>query len=295
MAPAMSEISHETDDDPSRCANCGTPMFGAYCAACGQRSLDLERPFSELLREALDAFFAFDVRIWRTLWTLVSRPGRLTLEYLAGRRARYVHPFKLYFVLSVLLFLALALSGYSVIRVSGGDEPVVTAVEVGAAGGEAPSDGTVGAGDPAGIERFLAPLFELMENDPDRLNRIFTDRLAKSVVVLVPVFALLLRLLYRRRPYIAQLIFSLHLHSFAFLVLLLGLGLDAAIGAAEDRRPGNGLAVLAIMVYTFLALRRVSGQGRLATVAKMAALGLGYLAALVATMMVTLAVTAFTV
>jgi hypothetical protein len=41
MAPAMSEISNATEDDPSRCANCGTPLHGFYCAACGQRKLGL--------------------------------------------------------------------------------------------------------------------------------------------------------------------------------------------------------------------------------------------------------------
>ena len=140
----------------------------------------------------------------------------------------------------------------------------------------------------------MGPVADLAENDPARLNRIFTDRLAKSIILLVPVFAALLLVLYRRR-YVAHLVFSLHLHSFAFLALLVGLGIDLAVGASGQSRPGNGLAVLVIAVYSFLALRRVYGQGRLMTVLKMFFLVIGYIVALIVTMILTLALTVVTV
>jgi len=295
MPPDMTTQQDASAAPPITCANCAALMNGPFCASCGQRQVDLDRPLGELAREALDAFFALDARILGTLRPLISRPGWLTLEYLAGRRARYVHPFKLYFAFSVLLFLALALSGYSVIRVADGGDLVVTTDGVVTTQIQRDDEVAPSTGAPSAFETALRPLLELMQRDPDRLNRIFTARLAKTVIVLVPVFALLLRLLYRRRPYVAQLVFSLHLHSFAFLVLLLGLGLDTALGASRDQRPGNLLAVLAIAVYTFLSLRRFNGQGRLVTAAKMVVLAFGYLVAVLMTMLVTLAATALTV
>jgi hypothetical protein len=84
---------------------------------------------------------------------------------------------------------------------------------------------------PSLLGRLFGPVADLAENDPQRLNRLFTDRLAKSVILLVPIFAALLRGLYRRRRYVAHLIFSLHLHSFAFLAILVGTGLDLALTA----------------------------------------------------------------
>jgi hypothetical protein len=293
MSPEMTASSDASAGPPPACCNCAAPMNGPYCSSCGQRRVDLDRPLGELAREALDAFFAFDARILGTLRPLISRPGWLTLEYLAGRRARFVHPFKLYFAFSVLLFLALALSGYSVIRVADGGDLVVTTDGVVTTEIQRNDEAAPRTEAGSALETALGPLFELMQRDPDRLNRIFTDRLAKSVIVLVPIFALLLRALYRRRTYVAQLVFSLHLHSFAFLVLVLGLGLDTALGASRDQRPGNLLAVLAIAVYTFLALRRFNAQGRLATAAKMVLLAFGYLIAVLMTMLITLAVTAF--
>ena len=108
------------------CPNCSAELVGPYCAVCGQHQVDLERPLRALLGEAMDSFLDFDERILRTLTPLITRPGLLTVEFLAGRRKRYVHPFKLYFALSLALFLALSMWGYTVVQVAGDDRIVVT-------------------------------------------------------------------------------------------------------------------------------------------------------------------------
>jgi hypothetical protein len=279
----------------NNCPNCLAELSGPFCSECGQRQLDLDRPLGEIAGEVMEAFLSFDARILRTLAPLISRPGFLTREFLDGRRARYVHPFKLYFAFSVFLFLGISMSGYSVVRISGDDDVVVTAG--GVASGEEVRQTVVEAEaeDSSFLGRVFQPLGELMEKDPDRLNRIFTDRLAKSIIILVPVFALLLRMIFWRRPYVAGLIFSLHTHSFAFFAILAGLALNLALGAAEGEGPGDELGTAAIAIYTFLALRRVYGNGRLVTLLKMFVLLLAYLVALILTMMLTLAATAMTV
>ena len=277
------------------CPNCSAELSGPYCSGCGQRQLDLDRPLREIAGEAMEAFLSFDARILRTLTPLVSRPGFLTREFLEGRRARYVHPFKLYFAFSVFLFLGISMSGYSVVRIGGDDDGVVTAG--GVASGEEVRKTAIEAEaeDSSLLGRIFEPLGELMEKDPGRLNRIFTNRLAKSIIILVPVFALLLRMIFWRRSYVSGLVFSLHTHSFAFFAILFGLALNLALGAAEGEGPGNALGTAAIAIYTFLALRRVYGNGRLVTVLKMFVLLLAYLVALIMTMILTLALTAVTV
>ncbi len=62
----------------------------------------------EFASETFESFTHADSRLWRTLWLLVSKPGFLTVEFLEGRRARYLPPFRLYLVLSVVLFLVAA-------------------------------------------------------------------------------------------------------------------------------------------------------------------------------------------
>ncbi len=291
---ANMEMDEPTPPEEKVCPNCLAPVNGTYCYSCGQRQLDLDRPFRDLAGEAMESFLSFDARILKTLWPLIRRPGLLTVEFLAGRRASYVHPFKLYFAFSVLLFLGLAYSGYSVIRV-GEAEEVVTGVRLEFSEEEGDDEAAKTTAETSLFERTLGPIAEMAENDPDRLNRVFTDRLAKSVILLVPVFALLLLVLYHRRRYVAHLVFSLHLHSFAFLTLVVGLVIDLAVGGSEEMRPGNGLAVIVIAVYSFLALRRVYGQGRFLTAIKMVVLLVGYLVALIATMILTLGLTVVTV
>ncbi len=78
------------------CPNRGVQLNGPFCASCGQHQRYLDRPLVELLGEALSSFISFDARLWRTLRILLLGPAKLTLEFLAGRRARYVHPLKLY-------------------------------------------------------------------------------------------------------------------------------------------------------------------------------------------------------
>ncbi|MCE5231766.1 MAG: DUF3667 domain-containing protein [Mizugakiibacter sp.] len=91
---------------PARgCANCGAPLSGPYCYACGQPVRGMVRPLSGLLADLVDTVFNIDSRILRTLGPLLLRPGFLTREYFAGRRQRYVTPVRLYFFLSIVAFL----------------------------------------------------------------------------------------------------------------------------------------------------------------------------------------------
>jgi hypothetical protein len=62
------------------------------------------RHLSSILADAADTILNIDSRIFRTLPALFLRPGFLTTEYFAGRRVRYVTPFRLYFFLSIAAF-----------------------------------------------------------------------------------------------------------------------------------------------------------------------------------------------
>ena len=87
------------------CLNCGAHLRGQYCGNCGQRGRSRLISLWELVRDAFGDLFELDSRLWQTLVPLVIRPGRLTYDYLQGRRARYMPPFRMYLVLSLLFFL----------------------------------------------------------------------------------------------------------------------------------------------------------------------------------------------
>ena len=89
------------------CLNCGSVLSGQYCGNCGQRARSRLISLWELISEAFGDLFELDSRIWRTLLPLLLKPGKLTRDYLEGRRARYLPPFRTYLVLSILFFLVL--------------------------------------------------------------------------------------------------------------------------------------------------------------------------------------------
>lgn len=87
------------------CLNCRSPLAGQYCATCGQRARNRLISLWELISDAFGDVFELDSRLWRTLIPLFGRPGALTRDYLEGRRARYMPPFRTYLVLSIIFFL----------------------------------------------------------------------------------------------------------------------------------------------------------------------------------------------
>ena len=96
---------HEVQPPGEPCRNCGEIVIGRYCARCGQLASNFHKPFFGLIASSLADTFALDSRLWRTVPVLMFRPGRVTRNYLDGKRARYVPPFRLFLLASVLFFL----------------------------------------------------------------------------------------------------------------------------------------------------------------------------------------------
>ena len=233
------------------------------------------------LKRLANDFFAeqlgLESKVPRTLWALVSRPGFLTKEYLAGRRVRWVLPLKLYLSTSVVYFLLLSLPFAGNFRanvtLTGTDSSAVdsTAPRV-ITGGTIQRD-TADTTSSALERRLEERATKVGEMSPEeriaRFREGFVKWMPNAIFLLLPVFAAILYLLYRRtgRFFAEHLIFALHIHAFVFAVRAVSLFLPELLVL---------IGQLWILAYLYLAMRNVYGEPNSRTAAKYVGLVLPY-------------------
>lgn len=93
------------------CLNCQKPLTpdARFCSQCGQDTANHPPSLMEFVHEFVSHYIAVEGTLWKSLWGLMAKPGFLTMEYLAGRKQRYVLPLRLLLTLGLLFFLALKL------------------------------------------------------------------------------------------------------------------------------------------------------------------------------------------
>src|SRR5215472_3064087 len=96
----------DTDPPLTHCENCGADLQGHWCAQCGQPAIEYRRSFRYAVSDLLNEFLNWDSKFFATIALLILKPWRLTNEFLAGKRVRYVNPLRLYLLVSILLFFA---------------------------------------------------------------------------------------------------------------------------------------------------------------------------------------------
>jgi hypothetical protein len=283
VAAAGAPAAVATPPAAARCKNCDAILTGRYCATCGQRA-DVHVPSTrELVHEALEGLTHSDSRLWRTLLLLWFRPGALTEEFLAGRRAISLPPFRLYLIISVTFFLMVSVSPSSDIQFlqfDPSDQPATTNAPL--SGASCDSMTIFNNAHPDWDRRIRRACTEIRRDNARTLKRNFIAALPKAMFVLLPLIAFLHMLLYwrPRRRYAEQLVFFLHLQAFFFcagiVIVLLG---DLAhrwhsfTGVANVFEPLLGWT---LPLYTMLALRRVFKNGWLKTLLKAISLAIAY-------------------
>jgi len=306
------------------CSNCGQVLRGEYCSACGQSRRHFLRFFPAVVGDFIAETFEIDGRLSRTLRTLLLHPGRLTNEYIAGRRVHYSPPVRFYLFTSLLAFLLIS---YEINQSVAFDQELAAGFQDGSSedsgATKADTDNTADRTDQA--DSIGANVTDEPETDDDSIfvingspwdardnpmqigflppgvNQLLNERLARiqdnaprirqnpgllvdqflrylpqTLLVLLPLFALMLKLFYpfSKRFYTEHVIFSIHMHSFTLLLVII----IVLLGEAEQLSTWgwldsglNGAAVIAALwlpVYGMLAQKRVYRQGWMVTVIK---------------------------
>lgn len=99
--------------------------------------------------------------------------------------------------------------------------------------------------------------FQRLMDDPRGFSQVFVDQLARAMIVLLPFFALLMKLMWRTRWFVHHMVFAMYFHSFAFGVIALS-SLPSLIGA-EALGSALDVLILLIPIHLFLATRRFYG------------------------------------
>jgi hypothetical protein len=271
-----------------RCRNCSALLAGRYCSQCGQAA-DVHVPSTqELVHEALEGLTHSDSRLWRTLACLWFKPGKLTCEYIAGRRAAYLPPFRLYLIVSVLFFF-LASIGHQrmvVLQMQGNAAVQVNPQEMHCEN----VNFLTQLGHPEWNARLVHACQVARSDDAASLDHLIMGIVPKAMFVLLPLVALLHMLMYwwPRHRYAEHLLFFLHIHAFFFSIAVLSLAADAAAQAWPAARPVADIAHLllfwSLLIYTVAAMRRVFRRSWPGTLFKAAALSMIYVIVLGLTM-----------
>jgi hypothetical protein len=311
------------------CSNCGAPLTGPYCAACGQRHEPHVHTMAHFASEAFESITHADSRLWRTLGYLLTRPGRLTREFFEGRRARYLPPFRLYLVISVVFFLVglpedvnLKLTGDPVseeaarqlradvaaqsatmpkaaqeIAAQAAEQATRSQVNVSLSGLDDFCKAFTKPGDPGNeyAARLRDRCLKLAAGDGRTVWNNGIHQIPRAMFIFLPVLALVMKLLYWRpkRYYVEHLLFLVHNHAFVFLTLTIMILLDGIPWVGEWFGWVWTAFLLYMMWYIFRAMRNVYGQGRALTLAKYTVLGFTYIAAGFVMLLLTLLYSAF--
>jgi hypothetical protein len=270
---------HRTASD---CPNCGAAVSGNFCHECGQETVLHPPSAREFLHEFIGHYVALEGKLWKSLLLLLFRPGQLTLEYINGRRVRYIQPLRLYLTFSLIFFAVVKLTGHD--DVLADDEAARTPPAATAPAGavekahtKARTTRDVEPGDIAagtaelrkGIGNVNAHWGEQADRftnmSPEERDKVmrtaFGSYVPYAVFLMMPLFALYLKVLYlgSGRRYGEHLLFALHVNGFAFLALTLLMVVPDLFGIVSFA------LWLWLVFYTPVAMRRVYGGSRLTT------------------------------
>src|SRR6266478_6188379 len=268
--PGRRRFGRGKDTGPSltHCENCGAELQGHWCAQCGQAAIEYRRSFRYVVADLLNEFLNWDSKFFTTIALLILKPWRLTNEFLAGKRVRYVNPLRLYLLASILFFFA---------------------VNYGAKGINFDAS-KLGPKDRADLEA------EVKKGEHGTKMGLFISTLFSNLPYMmlccIPLFACVLKVLYIRRRifYIDHLIYALHIHTFFYtsimLIVLATIGLNHV---APGVLAGWLIALLWIAFVTqiFLSIRYVYRQGWFFSIFKFLFGGFIYLIVLVIALAIT--------
>lgn len=280
------------------CLNCEATVVGQYCSACGQENIEVIEKFWPMITHNIGHYFHFDSKFLGTIGPLVTKPGFLTNKYIAGKRTSYLHPIQTYLFISIIFFLLMPIGGN---HVNVKDKKLSSEIKQEQAWGKGKhiivngvqldKDSTIEAYEkrqsalPSSKRDNLfahyanKQFIKIIGKDSEKNIDKFIRNLPKLMFILLPLFAVILKLVFwrNRKYYIEHFVYSLHLHSFLFILFTILLILDyISFGFLSEAFIGF-IATGPIIWYMYRSLREVYNNSRWKTIGKMIILYFSYM------------------
>ncbi len=246
-----------------------------FCPNCGQENHDLKIPISHFIEEFLEGILHFDSKVWHTLKTLFFYPGKITNDFLEGKRVSFVPPIRLYVFFSFIFFLTLSFvfnhkdedkKLTQIIAEEGQAKPEEIKQVFDSLEFKVNMEDSLGAKKSKYIENKLRKIASMTGRDINQLNQKIYKTFSFALFFLLPVFAFIMKLIYRssKKYYYEHFIAAIHYHVILFIILLI------AVGFYAISLPSASYLILFLgaLVYFIHSLRVVYHQSWLRTTVK---------------------------
>ena len=281
------------------CLNCERPLSGEekFCPECGQKNRGKNLKLKDFMREVFAGFFSWDAKFWRTLVPLLSKPGKISKDYIEGKRIRFTNPFRFFFIISIIFFFLVKLNTkYEDLPDTNNktekdsiSKATIFKTDIGryiSFQKKYPKLKVESALDSLNEEKtFFNQLYykkaktinRFSSNTNESINQLIKlglSYLSSAFLFLLPVFALFLKLLYVRRKlnYMNHLIFMFHIATFFFLCLSF-FQLIKLFPFTEDFLKNTPLRIIGTVlifgVYPFVAMKTFYQQSNSKTFLKL--------------------------
>ena len=274
-------VSHSRERSEKTCLNCSAQLYGRFCHVCGQENTDPRESLWSIITHFFNDITHFDGRFFKTSGMLLSKPGFLPLEFIRGRRARYLHPIRLYIFTSAVFFIIF----YSVstpklgrnensteftigtasdivltpldtiVAVTGREKPFTSIAEYDSVQRTLPADKRDGWITRKMTQRNIERRKKYGGRNEAMVTGIFNNFIHSFPYLLfvsLPISAFFLQLIYMRNKnniYAGHTMFLIYLYVFTFLILLIYFGLESLQSAFNWN--WVGYIEFALFVYLF--------------------------------------------
>lgn len=254
-------MSHKKYREETNCLNCGATVDHKYCPECGQENVEIRDTFFHMVGHFIADYLHYDSKFFQSLRLLFTRPGFLTEQYLEGKRVRFIHPLRLFFFVTIIMVL-LASMYYRKYEHQIKDENITTTTTTDSTSVEQKySEVDVNKLEDGEGKKAMIGMGKGFDN--------ITHNLKYISFFLLPVYALAFSILYSRRNYyyVDHLVHTIHLQSFAYIVLSLLLLIPLYL-APSSRDWFVKVLIVVIVIYMALSLKYLHRQSWGKTIVK---------------------------